>query len=649
MICGTIKKNCICTSCENASCKSTICSTCSINHTYCKDYINSSLNKNFEYEETKGGICLVSYIGDDEEVIIPSFIDGKKILKINSLCFCGNDNVKSIYFPENIILENHCVVDLNNLENIYLGDVKKASNFISDCIDVDINCTSKTFSKIKKIYNDDSIRLSYDYSFEFEKGVDGNYTIINFNPSLINTDVIIPSYYNGIKVTKIASYTFPRKKITSITFNEFIEEIPDGSFEGCTLLEKVNNIQNIKRIGYKAFYSCKNLNIDFKEFKSLIEVASFAFGKTGIKKFEPIVSFKLNQDLFFDSALEEVDLSNVNLEEIGKLAFDNCRKLKKVKLSRSTKVLNDSAFYYCRNLSSIDNVENLEVIKYNCFDACRNLFFDFEKARNLQTIGDRAFYRAGIFKFKPSNNLKEIGEYAFAFSFVEEVDLSDYDSKIFFGMFCYCNNLFKVNFGKVKDILDSAFMGCSKLKEVQNTESIENVGNSCFRYCKRLFFDCSFENIKKIGIASFSEVKLREEIFLKNTKLLRSSFYKTRGLNTVHFEGKRQIIPTECFFDSSVRKVILSKSIKKIENEAFLYSKLEEINLENVEEVGQEAFMETRIKEIKLEKAKKLEKRAFGSCKKLKKVNLEGSPIISIDKLAFIDCDIKEFEPKGLI
>ena len=44
---------------------------------------------------------------------------------------------------------------------------------------------------------------------------------------------------------------FQKKKIRSVVFNEFIDEIPDGCFEGCNLLEKINNLSNIKKMGGK--------------------------------------------------------------------------------------------------------------------------------------------------------------------------------------------------------------------------------------------------------------------------------------------------------------------------------------------------------------------------------------------------------------
>ena len=63
-------------------------------------------------------IILTEYVGREEIVKIPNKIDGKEVVKVASFCFFDNSNIKEIYFPENISIEDNAIVGCANLIEI---------------------------------------------------------------------------------------------------------------------------------------------------------------------------------------------------------------------------------------------------------------------------------------------------------------------------------------------------------------------------------------------------------------------------------------------------------------------------------------------------------------------------------------------------
>ena len=80
--------------------------------------------------------------------------------------------------------------------------------------------------------------------------------------------VVVPSYvdidngdgtYSSVKITGIESNAFKNNKtLETILLSEFVREIPDSAFEGCTNLQDIY-IPGLTSIGSRAFYGCTSL------------------------------------------------------------------------------------------------------------------------------------------------------------------------------------------------------------------------------------------------------------------------------------------------------------------------------------------------------------------------------------------------------
>lgn len=87
-------------------------------------------------------------------------------------------------------------------------------------------------------------------------------TIVNYTGT--DTCVVIPEYYNAgngdvVKITGFTRDAFAgRTDIVTVVLSDFITQIPDGAFEGCTSLAFVNG-KGVTSIGDSAFAGCTSL------------------------------------------------------------------------------------------------------------------------------------------------------------------------------------------------------------------------------------------------------------------------------------------------------------------------------------------------------------------------------------------------------
>lgn len=172
-----------------------------------------------------------------------------------------------------------------------------------------------------EITNEGVVSLKEEYSYYGTGNETGNIDLI--------TEIRIPEYIDGIKVTKIAPNAFSRcKNLETVVLPDSITEIGWGAFYECTKLTNIKIPDNVTAIEQKTFSYCENLI--------------------------------------------EVVLSE-NITTIGDIAFTNCSQLTEIELPSNLKNIGDAAFSYCENLSQIEIPQNVTSIGYAAFRNCYNI------------------------------------------------------------------------------------------------------------------------------------------------------------------------------------------------------------------------------------------------------------------------------------
>ena len=203
-----------------------------------------------------------------------------------------------------------------------------------------------------------------------------------------DTDITIPSSYNGLPVTAIGDYAFLNcdyltsvtipegvtkigiysfefcKSLTDITIPDSVISIDSGAFAHCYSLTKVTIGKGVQSIRNYVFTSCTNLeNITVDEsneyFKSVDGNLYSNDGKKLIR-----YSPKKQDTTFY--VLDTVT-------DIGFNAFGDCKNLKSVVIADGVISISQDAFYGCKNLESITIPNSVTNIDLNAFRYCDSL------------------------------------------------------------------------------------------------------------------------------------------------------------------------------------------------------------------------------------------------------------------------------------
>lgn len=231
-------------------------------------------------------------------------------------------------------------------------------------------------------------------------------------------------------VTAMGNYVYNGSSVTSVTFGKGITEIPQGGFEHCVQLLRVEFLGKVTAIGAEAFRYCERL--------------------TGVILPETLTA--IGAEAFrFCHGLTEIEIPQ-NVSDIGNLAFEYCQNLTRLVCTHTVKnignfafssipvkeakvtvktlsvlptkeletititsgtTIEDNLFNYCKNLKSV--VFECDIIKIGerAFEGCESLT-DIEFPASLKTIESFAFTDSGLTEVKITGSVTEIGEYAFA-------------------------------------------------------------------------------------------------------------------------------------------------------------------------------------------------------------------------------------------
>lgn len=211
---------------------------------------------------------------------------------------------------------------------------------------------------------------------------------------------------------------------------------------------------------------------------------------------------EIGKRAFSGASLPEIDIPET-VTAIGDEAFECCRSLKRVSLSKIEHIGND-VFYDCESLTEI-NVP--ETVTY---------------------IGQGAFYRCNGLKKISLPKIEHIGNDAFAAcENLTEVDISGIETVTIIGdeAFASCTGLERVSLCTVGGIGASVFANCTNLSEVILPENLKEIPYRMFGGCKQL---------KSIDIPdSVTEIK--------------ESAFSGSGLQTVSIPDSVAIINIDCF------------------------------------------------------------------------------------------------------
>jgi len=283
-----------------------------------------------------GTIEITDYTGTATELVIPSEIDGYKVISIGYMAFRECKLLSSVTIPDSV--ED---IDFYAFENcISLTDITLGSGV--NAID------NKAFSGCKRLVN---ITLSENnVAFKIENDVlytkDGT-SIVIYPKNKADESFIIPN-----SVTSIGSYTFSGcENLTRATIPNSVTSIGDYAFSDCKSLTSITIPNSVTSIDQGAFSGCKSLrSVAIPD--SVTSMGTYTF--------------------LYCSNLEKIYISK-GLKTLPKCAFYGCSNLISVKIPDGVKSIGEEAFGSCGKLTSIIIPKSVLLVDNGAFLDCSSL------------------------------------------------------------------------------------------------------------------------------------------------------------------------------------------------------------------------------------------------------------------------------------
>ncbi len=175
-----------------------------------------------------------------------------------------------------------------------------------------------------------------------------------------------------------------------------VQEIGRWAYNNCDSLTSITIPNTVTRIGYAAFYSCKNL-VKVSIPKSVQSIDDWAFNYcTALTEITvPMGVTRVSMGMFDHcSSLKHVQLP-ATINSIAENAFYACLALEELNIPSSVTEIGEDAFVACMKLTSLQIPAGVKEIQNNLFASCYELA-ELSLPAGISSIGFGAFYQSGI-------------------------------------------------------------------------------------------------------------------------------------------------------------------------------------------------------------------------------------------------------------
>ena len=679
-----------------------------------KTLYSTSVTLRVQNEFTVSNYTLTDYNGLGGEVIIPTDMN---IWYIGAEAFKDNDNITKIVIPASVTqINERAFVNCTALEEVYFVNEKHRVDADGKIIQYDENWNELPAGQTGQVIDWADLSMIYENAF---------YGC----PKLRKVD------FSNVKTITVAHYAFA----DCVSLSEVVDMPSIGTMHhyafANTALKSVD-LTGLHMSGEYVFANCTQLaSIEVGKFTA---IGKYMFaGCTSLRNPVTICTTKVGDGAFMGC----VNLSGVvfkspvgeSLEfEIGARAFEGCGSaLSGVNFTvdfggEKIRVIGDRAFA-SSSLKTLTSFKGLEVLGSNVFagtwitevaitgdiniEQLRFLGIPFEGLTLTVMPGCTDYVQDGnviysadktrLLYVNPAQTgtfdvpvtVTEIGAYAFAYSNVTKVTLTENVAKLGVGAF-ENSALTAIDFAgaHLTEIPDSAFRG-TEISYIELPDSVkvlgsyafadtalhnftanglETLGNNVFENCIALrgasdgekYVLTLTESITEMGDSVFAGCTDLAYVAMPSlTKLGDYTFYNASALKEVYFGEETTTVGKYTFVNTGVEKVTLGSALETIAEGAFYgCNRLAEITLpdtvktiesmafegcrnlstvngiENVVTFGMQAFYESGIENLTLTSAKYIGDFAFGGQRSaMKYTAIEMPNVETIGKFAFFN------------
>ena len=414
-------------------------------------------------------------------------------------------------------------------------------------------CGSKTEEVVIPALSD--IGLAYE--------INGSSVTITGIGSFSGTELTIPEYIKGYKVTAIGDKAFSEcENLTKIVLPDTITTIGTRAFYGCTGITEITIPESVSSIGTQILYKASNLATVYyngtygsqeNQFLNLSHITKIVFGG----------SYVPYDICYKNTAVQTVEILD-SVKSINSYAFYGCTGITEIVIPNSVTSIGTYAFFNCSSLESvyITDIEAWCNISFNGSDSNPMYYVD-----NLY-LNDKL-----VTKLILPDTITSIKDYAF------------------YG----CSSLTSVVIpDSVKSIGNRAFIGCSSLTSVVIPDSVTSIGGYAFSDCYSLTSVVIPDGVTSIRGSSFSYCSSLESVVIPDsvTSIGEWAFSDCSSLTSVVIPDSVTSIGSHAFSDcSSLTSVVIPDSVTSIDEYAFYRCSLTSVIIpDSVTNIGDAAF-----------------------------------------------------------
>ena len=399
------------------------------------------------------------------------------------------------------------------------------------------------------------VELPASEGLEYTLSSDGTYYIVSGIGTCTDTDIVIPSTYNGLPVKEIGDEAFEYcSSLTSIVIPDSVTSIGYEALLGCKSLTSVEIGDGVTSIGNRAFCGCSSLtSIVIPD--SVTSIDDWAF--------------------YNCTSLTSIVIPN-SVTSIGDWAFEYCESLTSIVIPDSVTIIGEGAFYKCTSLTSVVIPDSVTSIGYQAFYRCTSLT-SIVIPDSVTSIGRYAFYYcSSLTSIVIGDSVTSIGDRAFYYcTSLTSIVIPDSATSIGDEAFYCCTSLTSIVIGNsVTSIGDYAFYGCSSLTSIVIPDSVTCIGDYAFLGCDSLTSIVIPDSVTIIGDWAFSYCESLTSVVIGNrvTSIGAWAFYKCTSLTSVEIGNSVTSIGYRAFSScDSLTSVEIGDGVTSIGDYAFSY------------------------------------------------------------------------------
>ena len=433
---------------------------------------------------------------------------------------------------ENYVSKDNILYTIDTKELILYPAGRNGNFSIPDHVEKLGNCSFKGALRLQSVYIPNSVTSIGSWCFQVSALVSIEIPdSVNFiGEAAFDTIPSLKTVKLSNNISILKANTFAYTGITSIILPSNLVEIQSQCFMGCSSLSSVILPQSITKFGGGVFSGCSNdLHIEFAngskfmidDQRLIMDVSQYTVSNyietnenatINIPSTVKIIdeyAFRNNQNI-----IKINFLSDSNLTNIKRFAFDSCAKLSEINIPSSVVYIGEYAFSSCPlikslqfeeaaknigsyaffNMSSISEIifNNNLITEFlqNTFSQCKMLH-KIQLPDSLQSIGENCFERCtSLRELVFPNSFVGLSPNSFYQSGVVSIQFESHDNPDFTYIpdsAFYCSyNLSNITIPLyIQTIGDKAFSE-TNITEISIPNAVQNISSSCFLRCFQL-------------------------------------------------------------------------------------------------------------------------------------------------------------------